>query len=108
MELYIITDMHNKDEIMKLLKDNNVEVPPERVFSADYDKHGEMCKAVLLKELGIDMFFDDFVGYAMAWDSSFGPAPIRLLLCPDPYKPYWSDSWKCEGEDFGRRKFTKI
>ena len=55
-----------------------------------------------------DMFFDDFVGYAMAWDSSFGPAPIRLLLCPDPYKPYWSDSWKCEGEDFGRRKFTKI
>ena len=52
-----------------------------------------MCKAVLLSELKIDIFFDDFIGY-LAWDSSLGPAPIRLLVMPDPYKPYWADSWK--------------
>ena len=47
---------------------------------------------------------DDFVGY-MPWDSTFGPAPIRLLVMPDPHKPYWADSWKADGYDFGRRKW---
>ena len=103
-DVYIITDMHDKAEIMRLLKDNRIDVPESRVYSADYAAHGEMCKAVLLKELGIDMFIDDFVGY-MPWDSTFGPAPIRLLVMPDPHKPYWADSWKADGYDFGRRKW---
>jgi hypothetical protein len=107
MELYIITDMHDKTEVMKMLRDNNVEVPESRVYCADYTKHGDMCKAVLLKELGIDIFIDDFLSYT-SWDSSLGSAPIRLLVAPDPFKPYWSDTWKCEGADFGRRKFSGL
>lgn len=107
MELYIITDMHDKLEVMKMLCDNNVEVSENRVYCADYAKHGDMCKAVLLKELGIDIFIDDFLAYT-SWDSSLGPAPIRLLVAPDPFQPYWSDSWKCEGADFGRRKFSGL
>jgi hypothetical protein len=105
MELFVITDMHDKNEVMKMLRENNVEVHESRVFCADYKTHGEMCKAILLKELQIDIFIDDFLAYT-SWDSSFGPAPIRLLIAPDPFRPYWADEWKCEGADFGRRKFT--
>jgi len=105
IEFFIITDMHDKTEVMKMLNDNNIPINEDHVYCADYAKYGEMCKAILLKELGIDVFVDDFIGYADAWDSSLGPSPVRLLLMPDPYKPYWSDNWKCDGADFGRRKY---
>ena len=79
----------------------------KNVYCADYQKHGEMCKAVLLAQLKIDIFFDDFGPY-LIWDSSLGPAPIRLLVMPDPYKPYWSPDWKTtDNSDFGRRKYSK-
>jgi hypothetical protein len=54
------------------------------------------------------MLIDDFPGYVQ-WDSSFGPAPIRLLSQPDPFKPYWAPDWKTDPKDgdFGRRVFTK-
>lgn len=104
---FFITDMHDKEEVMKTLNVNNFFPNYEEVYCADYKKYGEMCKAVLLAELEIDMFFDDFIGY-LAWDSSLGPAPIRLLVMPDPYKPYWSPEWKVNDNfDFGRRKYTK-
>lgn len=106
MELFIITDMHDRTEVIKLLKDNNVEVKEDHIYTADYNKYGEMCKAMLLKELEIDIFIDDFPAY-MCWDSTLGPAPIRLLVAPDPHKPYWADSWKAEGYDFGRRKWCQ-
>jgi hypothetical protein len=106
-DVYVITDMHDKAEVMQTLKENNIEVPEHRVFCADYVRYGEFCKAVLLKELGIDIFIDDFQGY-LSWDSSFGPAPIRLLMMPDVYKPYWAESWKVKTEcDFGRRRFVE-
>ena len=108
-EIFIITDMHDKVEVMKQLKDNKIDVLENHVYCADYAKYGEMCKAVLLKELEIDMFIDDFIGYTMAWDSSFGPAPIRLLVCPDATMPYWSNQWITDDKsDFGRRKFSQL
>lgn len=103
-KIFIITDMHNEVEVREMLRDNMI--PGEyTVHCADYAKYGDMCKAVLLSELKIDMFMDDFVGY-LQWDSSLGQAPIRLLLMPDAYKPYWHDDWKVKTEsDFGRRRY---
>ncbi len=104
-DFHIITDMHDIDKINKLLELNEFFFPKEKIFSADYQKHGEMCKAILLKELQIDIFIDDFIGY-VGWDNSLGKSPIRLLLMPDPFNAYWADSWKTTDElDFGRRKF---
>lgn len=105
-DVYVITDMHDKIEVVKQLRSNGFEaIPEDNVYCADYDQYGEFCKAVLLKDLKIDLFFDDFVGY-VGWDSKFGEAPIRCLLAPNAFKPYWDDSWKCEGGQFGRRKFS--
>ncbi len=105
-EIFIITDMHDKNKIKQQLRDNGFDfINFDNVYTADYTNYGELCKAVLLKELKIDMFFDDFVGYVQ-WDSKFGPAPIRFLLQPDPFQPYWNDTWLCDdSSDFGRRRY---
>ena len=102
-EVFIITDMHDRDKTLKMLSDNEVDIPPDKVFNSDYDQYGELCKAIIVSQIGIDIFIDDFPGY-LVWDSALGQAPIRLLVQPDPFTPYWSYSWKTEpGDDFGRR-----
>ncbi len=102
-EIHVITDMHDRAATLAQLEDNGFGwIPPEHVHNADYKTHGEMCKPVLLRDLGIDAHIDDFPGY-LVWDSSLGPAPLRLLVCPDAFRPYWHPDWKCEGADFGRR-----
>lgn len=107
-DVFVITDMHNKAEVVEMLADNGFGFIDEvHVFCADYQKHGEFCKAILLRDLKIDFFFDDFVGYVQ-WDSSFGPAPVRMLIAPDGFRPYWHDGWKVkDGHDFGRRVYKK-
>lgn len=104
IELWVITDMHDRPETLKQLEENGFGfVPEERVLNSDYATYGEFCKAVLLKEHGIGMLVDDFGGY-VAWDSQLGPAPIRLQVMPDPFRPYWHPDWKeSSGSDFGRR-----
>lgn len=108
VELFVITDMHNKDEVIKTLRNNSFDsfiFSDSNIYCADYQKHGEFCKAVIIKEVGINIFIDDFPGY-LNWDSKFGPAPMRLMVQPDPFKPYWHEDWKVEIEsDFGRRKY---
>jgi hypothetical protein len=104
-EVFVISDMHPKQKIVDILRLNDFsDIPEENVYSADYDTYGEACKAILLEELKIDMFFDDFIGYV-----AVGGAPIRLLVMPDAETPYYADSWKMpEGEPtFGRRTYTK-
>jgi acid phosphatase class B len=104
--VYIITDQHPKEQVIKTLADNGFEfIFHDDIYCADYEKYGNMAKAVLIKELGLDIFIDDFDGY-LQWDSSLGPQPILLKVMPDVYKPYWADSWKCEDNEFGRRKYT--
>lgn len=106
-ELFIITDMHDKFEVVKQLEANGFGFfKVNNIFCADYDKHGELCKAVLLRDLKIDMFFDDFIGYTQ-WPDSFGKAPIRMLVMPDGFRPYWAPEWKCSGPDFGRRVYSR-
>ena len=101
-DVFVISDIHPKEEIVKQLKTNGIEdVWSTNVFSADYNKYGEACKAVLCKELKIDILIDDFIGYVA--DGDF----IRLLVMPNSKLPYWSDDWKVDTEsNFGRRKFN--
>ena len=105
-ELFVITDMHDVQAVIKLLRDNGFVrtlIPDHNIFSANYVKYGEAAKAVLLKQLRIDIFIDDFPGYVQ-WDSQLGEAPIRLLVQPDMFKPYLSPEWVVDEEvDFGRR-----
>ncbi len=99
-DVHIITDMHDRDKILALLDMNGLSwVLPQYVHSADYDTYGEMCKAVLLMKLMIDLVFDDFPGYLTAG------CPVRCHVLPDPYHPYWADDWKTDPADgeFGRR-----
>lgn len=118
--VYVITDMHPKEKALGVLLNNffiEMEdtdydliyrpgiIDPNNVYCADYEKYGNMAKAVLIKELGIDIFIDDFDGY-LQWDSSLGPQPILLKVQPDNFRPYWSDNWKCHEGDFGRRKYA--
>ena len=104
VEVWVITDMHDREDTLKQLRDNGFGfIPEERVLNSDYARYGDFCKAMLLKQHGIGMLVDDFGGY-VAWDSQLGPAPIRLQVMPDPFRPYWHDTWReNSGCDFGRR-----
>ena len=105
-ETFIITDMHDKAYVEEMLRMNDISVASDHIYCADYAKYGELCKAVLLKELKIDILFDDFMGYT-SWNPVWGDAPIRLLVVPDPFKPYWHQDWKVKDEsDFGRRFYS--
>ncbi len=99
VEVYVITDMKPHAKAVAFCHDNGIDVPADRIFSADYETHGEMCKAVLCKELGIDLIIDDFPGYVAAGNH------VRLLVMPHPTEPYYHDEWKTDGSEgaFGRR-----
>lgn len=105
--IYILTDMHDRDEVERMLKDNGVMRhirSPGHILIADYATHGEAAKAVILRDKGIDVFVDDFPGYLVwPWPT---PAPLRLQVMPDPRRPYWHPGWACNGGEFGRRVFT--
>lgn len=105
-EVYVISDMHPKEKIVALLKLNDIEYWEPNVYSADYDQYGEACKAILLDELKIDLFFDDFIGY-VAIPGQY--KTIRCLVMPDAELPYYADTWKMpEGEPvFGRRTYKR-
>jgi len=102
IEIFIISDIHPKEEIIRQLKENNLHFGwSSNVYFADYDKYREACKKVLCEQLGIHILVDDFIGYVVEGDF------IRLLVMPNSRKPYWHDSWKTNSEsDFGRRKYV--
>jgi len=99
VEVWIISDMHPEQKIIDMLQLNGVSFLMHHVRSADYKTHGEMCKAVLCKELGIDLLIDDFPGYVASGNH------VRLLVMPHPMEPYYHDEWKTDGSEgsFGRR-----
>lgn len=100
IEVWIISDMHPEEKIIDMLELNAVHFYKHRVRSADYAKHGEMCKAILCEELGIDIIVDDFPGYVATGYH------VRLLVMPAPAQPYYHDDWKTDGSEgnFGRRR----
>lgn len=101
IELHVLSDMHPTEKCQDwIINKNNLSIKPENIHSCDYSEHGELCKAIKCKELGIDIMIDDFVGYVAEG------SPVRLLVMPDPHRPYFHDDWKTDGSegDFGRRK----
>lgn len=100
-EIFICSDMHDREKTHKMLLMNGIHVDDDHLLLSDYEKYGERCKEVLLKQHGIDIFFDDFVGYVNA-----GGAKVNLLVWPDKTQPYYADTWRTDGSegDFGRRK----
>ena len=105
VEIHIISDIKPKEKATKFVHDNGFAIPYNRIHVADYEKYGENCKAVLCEELGIDIMIDDHMGYL----NEPGKPPVRLLVMPDQYKPYYHDSWKTDGSegDFGRNKYSE-
>ena len=95
VQVLILTDM-KRDKALTMLSDNGVDIDPEDVHSADYDTHGEACKAVLCAELGVHMLIDDHLGYVCIP----GDPPLRLLVQPDASLPYYHPTWKT-GSDSG-------
>jgi hypothetical protein len=105
IQVFVITDMHDVDKIYEMLELNDFDMIPKcNVYSADYKTHGDGCKAELLRELEIDLFFDDHLPYMMLPGDT-----IQCLVMPTPFKPYWAPEWKVpEGDqDFGRRFYKK-
>ena len=100
-EVFIITDMP-RETSLRTLQENGFEfVPGDHVLNADYDAHGEDCKAVLLKERGIHIHVDDLPGYCAHTDA------ISLFLWPNTEKPYYHDDFKTESVTFGRSKKSR-
>jgi hypothetical protein len=102
VEVHVLSDMHPLAKILDMLGRNGIDVPAERVHSCDYATHGETCKAVKAREIGLDVLLDDFPGYV----ATPGAPALRLLAMPDPERPYYADDWKTDGSegDFGRRR----
>lgn len=101
VQVYVLSDMHPHQKIMDMLALNGIRLPPERVVSADWQTHGEACKSEACARLGIDLLVDDFPGYVA------GPHPaVRLMVMPDPSRPYYADQWVTDGSEgnFGRRR----
>ena len=107
--IFIITDQHPKQEVLETLRINGFDfILADNVYCADYAKYGEMCKAIILRDLKIDILVDDFMGY-LQWDYSWGKAPLRLLVMPDAQSPYWKEDWELLNDtpEFGRRVYSK-
>lgn len=105
VQIHIISDIKPHSKAVKIVHDNGFNIPYSRIHVADYEKYGENCKAVLCKELDIDILIDDHIGYL----SEPNCPPIRLLMMPDQYKPYYNDGWKTDGSEgnFGRHKCSE-
>lgn len=99
--VYVLTDM-SRDASLKALRENGLDFIPEtHVLNADYDEHGEDCKAALIKEHGIQIHIDDFAGYCAHTEC------ISLFVWPNAERPYYHDDWKADGDGFGRRKKSR-
>lgn len=102
-EVHVVTDMHDHADVVRQLAANGFgDIPAERIHCADYNAHGEGCKAELLAAIGIEVFLDDFIGYVAA-----GGCPVRLLVMPDASKPYYADEWIGSAAEFGRRTYRR-
>jgi hypothetical protein len=83
-ELFVLTDIPDKKVAEEQLNKYGYNIAPEKILCADFEKHGERCKAVLIKEHGIDLLVDDHPGYCA--DSGC----VSLFVWPQPHIPYES------------------
>lgn len=104
VQVYVLTDMEDHDKAVKMVQQNEYNIPQDMILHADYKQHGENCKAVVIGQYGIDIHFDDFPGYCA------NTACVNLFVWPNPHLPYYADDFKTDGSegDFGRRRPAKI
>lgn len=103
VEVHVLSDMQPHAKCVDwVVHRNGFAIPPERIHACDYDAHGESCKAVKAREIGLDVLVDDHLGYV----ATVGAPALRLLAMPDPTRPYYHDNWKTDGSEgtFGRRR----
>jgi len=81
-EVFVITDISEKQIAQEQLVKYGYKFSPEMILCANFEKYGERCKAVIIKEHGIDVLVDDHPGYCA--DSGC----VSLFVWPDPHKPY--------------------
>ena len=82
IEVFILTDIFDRHKAIAKLSELECTISAERVLCADFEKHGERCKAELIKEYGIDILVDDHPGYCA--DSGC----LSLFVWPDPHRPF--------------------
>lgn len=102
VEVHVLSDMHPRQKCVTDVTSNGFNVPTCNIHSCDYSAHGEECKAVKAREIGLDVLVDDFPGYV----ATVGTPVLRLLAMPDPTLDYYHEGWKTDGSEgnFGRRK----
>jgi hypothetical protein len=98
--VHVVTDMPDRGAVMRLLADNDVSIPPERVHLADYNTWGEGCKAEVMREISADILIDDHLGYLVA-----DGCPVRLFVVPDPDRPYHAPNWVAPTTPFATRVY---
>lgn len=81
-DVYVLTDIPEKETAEKHLARYGYSFPADKILCADFLKHGERCKAGLIKDYSIDVLIDDHPGYCA--DSGC----LSLFVWPDPRLPY--------------------
>jgi len=83
-EVFVLTDILDKQVAQEQLNRYGYSFLPEKILCADFERYGERCKSVLIKEHGIDLLVDDHPGYCA--DSGC----VSLFVWPDPHVSYES------------------
>jgi hypothetical protein len=104
-EVFILTDMNPRDALAAcrenglmgfighkgIPKSMDVEhdwsIRESWILSADWSRHGDLCKSELMELYEIDILIDDRPDYAASGDF------IGLVLSPRPDVPYYSPEW---------------
>jgi hypothetical protein len=86
VDVYVLTDMNPRDAYTAC-RDNAVPVRPDRILSANWAEHGDLCKTKLVELHGIDVLVDDRPDYCASGDF------VGLVLSPRPEVPYNHPDW---------------
>jgi hypothetical protein len=87
-EVFVLTDM-NQTDAWSAIQENGLAglVYRENILSADWSKHGDLCKTKVCEEHGIDILIDDRPDYVAKGNF------IGLVLSPRPDVPYYAEEW---------------
>ncbi len=85
-ETHILTDM-NQDDARAAVNENQLIVRPDRIWSADWSKDGDLCKTKVMEKHGFDVLIDDRPDYVATGNF------VGLVLSPRPDIPYYHHDW---------------
>lgn len=85
--VYVLTDIPDHAKATKLVWDNGFHVDADHVLCADWNEHGDSCKAEVLKAHGIHLHIDDFAPYCAHGEC------LSLFAWPNPELPYYHEDF---------------